>query len=75
VANALRAAEAKGVSRIAFPPMGAGFYGVPLEVSARVSLGAIAEYLSGDTGIAEVIVCLKDSREYKPFQTHLQNLR
>ncbi|MFH1581090.1 MAG: macro domain-containing protein, partial [Pseudomonadota bacterium] len=31
IANTLHAAEEKGIKSIAFPPMGAGFYGVPLD--------------------------------------------
>lgn len=71
IKNCLLAAEAKGLTQIAFPAMGAGFYGVPLPVSAQVTLEAIIEYLSGETGIREVIVCLLDSREYAPFKAQL----
>lgn len=42
---ALRVAEEKGVKTLAFPPMGAGFYGIPLAVCATVMLGAMREFL------------------------------
>jgi O-acetyl-ADP-ribose deacetylase (regulator of RNase III) len=74
VLNALRAAEDRGISSIAFPPMGAGFYGVPLDISARVTLGTINEYLAGQTNIRRVVICLLDDREYKPFQMQLNAL-
>ncbi len=69
--NVLTEAEAKGITRIAFPPMGAGFYGVPLDVSSRITLETIASYLKKDTKITEVIVFLLDNRDYKPFQAKL----
>ncbi len=70
--NALKAADDKGVSRIAFPAMGAGFYGVPLPQSAEITIDTIITYLSGETKIEEVIIVLLDNREYKPFAEHLQ---
>jgi O-acetyl-ADP-ribose deacetylase (regulator of RNase III) len=72
--NALRLADEKGIRGIAFPAMGAGFYVVPLETSARVSIGAAREYLQGNTGLEEIVFCVIDNREYKPFEKVLQNL-
>jgi O-acetyl-ADP-ribose deacetylase (regulator of RNase III) len=74
VLNSLKQAEEKGIPAIAFPAMGVGFYGVPLDISARVTLGTIKEYLSGETKIKDVVVCLLDNREYKPFQSQLAAL-
>jgi O-acetyl-ADP-ribose deacetylase (regulator of RNase III) len=71
ILNALKLADEKHLKRIAFPPMGTGFYGVPLELSAAVMFEVFAEYLSGNTGIEEVIICLMDSREYASFATRL----
>jgi O-acetyl-ADP-ribose deacetylase (regulator of RNase III) len=71
IQNTLKAADEKGVRNIAFPAMGAGFYGVPLDVSARVTLESIAEFLSRDTHIERVTVCLLDAREYIPYEKHL----
>ena len=74
VLSALRAAEEKGVRRVALPPMGAGFYGVPLPVCAQVMLSAIKSYLEGPTQIEEVIICAGDSREYAPFEAQFASL-
>ena len=74
VLNVLKTAEDKGIKAIAFPAMGAGFYGVPLDLSARVTLGTIKEYLSGDTKVEDVVVCLNTSREYKAFQNQFSTL-
>lgn len=72
--SALKQTEAKGITAIAFPAMGVGFYGVPLPLSARVTLETIQDHLSGSTPLQEVVVCLLDNREYKPFQSQLKAL-
>lgn len=74
IISALEQAEEKSVERLAFPPMGTGFYGIPLDVSARVTLETIKEHLGGESRIKEVLICLKDSRDLKPFQTGLDML-
>ena len=74
IVNALKRAEEKGIKQLAFPPMGAGFYGVPLDKSADITLGTIKEYLSGDAKLKEVMVVANDLREYKPFETRLRAL-
>lgn len=74
IKNALRLADETGVSQLAFPAMGVGFYGIPLEESGEITLGVIKDYLQGKTKLKEVIVCLNDSREYKPFQAQFSAL-
>ena len=74
VENALEQAETKGVKSIAFPPMGTGFYGVPLEVSARVTLNTIALFSDRKTSIKDIKICLMDNREFIPYQKNLDIL-
>jgi O-acetyl-ADP-ribose deacetylase (regulator of RNase III) len=74
ITNALKAADDKGITQVAFPPMGAGFYGVPLPESAEITLTSIADYLKGDTKISDVSVVLLDNREYQPFESKLADL-
>jgi O-acetyl-ADP-ribose deacetylase (regulator of RNase III) len=74
VLNSLRAAEQKGVRSIALPAMGAGFYGVPLELCSRVMVEAIKSYLEGETGIQEVVLCVIDQREFAPFESQLASM-
>jgi len=73
--NILRKAEEKQIQSLAFPAMGAGFYGVPLEVCARETLEAVKKHLEASAGIREVVFCLRDSHEYKKFLEHLQRIR
>jgi O-acetyl-ADP-ribose deacetylase (regulator of RNase III) len=72
--NALRRAEEKGIQSLAFPAMGAGFYGIPPDVCARETLGVVKKYLENPTELREIIFCLKDSRELKPFQDQIKKL-
>ena len=73
--NVLRKAEESGIQSLAFPAMGAGFYGVPLEVCARETLGEAKKYLEASPALREVVFCLRDSYEYKKFLEHLQKIR
>jgi len=71
VRNVLKRAEEIGIQRLAFPPLGSGFYGIPLDVSARVMVGVVEEHLAGRTGLKEVVFCVADGREYGPFAARL----
>ena len=55
--------------------MGAGFYGVPLEVCSRAMIEPIREHLKGATEIQEVWICVIDQREYAPFAAQLASLK
>jgi O-acetyl-ADP-ribose deacetylase (regulator of RNase III) len=74
VLSALERADERGIRRIAFPAMGSGFYGVPLDLGGRVVLSTIAGYLQDRGAFDEVIVCLLDAREYKVYLAQLEKL-
>ena len=69
--NVLRLADEKGIPRIAFPAMARGFYGLPLPDSARVTVKSIKDYLAGETGVKEVVICVNDHNDVKAFQDQL----
>ena len=73
--NALRRAEESGAGSLAFPAMGAGFYGVPLDLCARVTLETVKKYLENSNRPWEVIFCLGDSHEYEPFQEQMKKMQ
>ncbi len=73
ILNTLKEAEQKGIKKIAFPAMGAGFYGIPINTSALITIGTINKYLENGAKFEEVVVCLNDNREYKPFKAKLEN--
>jgi len=86
IINALKKAKEKGIREIALPAMGAGFYGVPIQICARIMIETIKEYLSnasGQTGrltapqgagFEEIIICLASNRDLRPFQQALEKL-
>jgi O-acetyl-ADP-ribose deacetylase (regulator of RNase III) len=74
IMNVFSEAEKAGLKQIAFPPMGAGFYGVPLPVSAEITVGCIADYLEADPKITDIVICALDNREYKPLDAKLSSL-
>jgi O-acetyl-ADP-ribose deacetylase (regulator of RNase III) len=75
VLSSLRCAEEIQVGRLAFPAMGAGYYGIPPDVCARVMLEVIAGHLRGTTCIKEVVICVLDTRQYNAFKDQLEKTR
>jgi O-acetyl-ADP-ribose deacetylase (regulator of RNase III) len=67
--STLKVAKDKGIRKIAFPPMGTGFYGIPLDLCARVMLETIKKHLSEDSLLEEVVICVIDNREFNAFQS------
>jgi O-acetyl-ADP-ribose deacetylase (regulator of RNase III) len=74
IIKVLKAAESNGIESIAFPPMGSGFYGVPIDVSASITIDTISAYLKDGCDINEVVICGNDSREYKALETKMKTL-
>lgn len=72
VQAALDAANSAGMKTVAFPPMGAGFYGVPLDLCVRVMLEVIKQTLTKPGTVECVTICVLDDREFKAFQSKLQ---
>jgi len=72
--SSLRAAEKTGVKSLAFPPMGCGFYGVPLDLSADIMLDTIKDFAQDSNSLDEVIICVIDYRDYVPFKKKMDSL-
>jgi O-acetyl-ADP-ribose deacetylase (regulator of RNase III) len=70
--NVLRIAKEHNIREIGFPPMGTGFYGIPLELSARVMFNTLRDHLSGDSILEKVVISVIDQREFKAFQKVLE---
>lgn len=69
--NVLQKAREHQMQAIVIPALGAGFYGIPLEVCARVTLEAVRDFLGKDSPLREAVFCLRDTRELKVFQAYL----
>ncbi|MBI4875398.1 MAG: macro domain-containing protein [Acidobacteria bacterium] len=72
--SVLRVADENGLESIAFPPMGTGFYGVPLELSSRVTIDAIRRFVAGQTSLTEITICTVDRRDFLAFKTGVASL-
>ena len=70
--SALQQANTAQLKTVAFPPMGSGFYGVPLDLTARVMLEVIQRVFEAPTSIEQVIICVIDDREFKAFQMQME---
>jgi O-acetyl-ADP-ribose deacetylase (regulator of RNase III) len=71
---ALKVAADNGVKSLAFPPMGAGFYGVPLDACAKIMLDVIKEFLQVPTCLENVTICVIDNREFTAFNNQFGRL-
>ena len=72
--SAFKVAADKGFKRIAFPPMGSGFYGIPPATCSKVMLKAIKEHVNGKTDLEEVLLAVPENRDYQPFEAELSSI-
>ncbi len=72
--NTLKAAEEKGITSLAFPAMGAGYYGVMPDLSARVMTEELKKHLGGDTNLKEVFICVFDTPQFNSFKGPVEAL-
>ncbi len=69
--NGLLRAEELGIESIAFPALGTGVGGFPVDECARIMIGEVLKYPSGETGLKKVVFALFDERDYRVFQQEL----
>jgi len=72
--NTLAAAEEKGFKQVAFPAMGAGFYGITRPMVVEVMLETIQAHLNNGSALEEIIIRVIDTLEYEPFAEALNGL-
>ena len=70
--RSLKVADELGDRTIAFPSLGTGIYGYPIERAAPLVLKTIEDYLTGNTGIEEVTMVLFTDADLKTFQRALE---
>ena len=71
VRAALRRAEEARATRVAFPAMGAGYYGIPNDVCARVMLETIRAHLAQGSSLTEIIICVLDAPQFAAFESRM----
>lgn len=73
--SSLKVANENGIKTIAYPPMGAGFYGIPLDLCARIMAESLRTSLGeSSTSLEEVIICVVDYRDYAAFEKRLREI-
>jgi len=65
---ALALADEKGLTQLAFPPIGTGLYQVPLDLCSRVMVDTISSHLANGSSLTEVLLVALDNREYVPLE-------
>ncbi|RME24495.1 MAG: O-acetyl-ADP-ribose deacetylase [Deltaproteobacteria bacterium] len=64
-----------GITSLAMPPMGSGFYGVPPATSARICIGVAKKHLGSNGGkLEKLYFCLQDPRDFAPFEQVLKSI-
>jgi O-acetyl-ADP-ribose deacetylase len=69
--NALRRADEHGLASIAFPAIGTGIAGFPIDRCATVMLTEIREHLRGTTSLKSVAIVLFDRSSLENFKRAL----
>ena len=74
-AHSLRIAAEKGLRTIAFPAVGTGIAGFPLEGCARIMLREAVQHLNGQTTLEKVYFVLFDPAALSVFQAAWKELQ
>ena len=74
-AHCLRIAKERGLKSIAFPAVGTGVAGFPLEECAKIMLREAAEHLRGETSLEAVHFVLFDDEAKEIFQRTWKKLQ
>jgi O-acetyl-ADP-ribose deacetylase (regulator of RNase III) len=72
VRNTMARAREMGASSIAFPALGSGVGGFPLEEGARITVRTVREELPASPTMAHVVFALRGAEAYKAFSNALQ---
>ena len=65
--QSLRVADESKLESVSFPAVSCGVYGYPVDEAARVALGAVADYVKGETGVKLVRFVLYGEDVFKTF--------
>ncbi len=71
VRSAMARAREVGAASIAFPALGTGVGGFPLEEAARISIATVRDELARSPAIEQVIFALKGAATYDAFEAAL----
>jgi len=69
--NAIRIAAEHGIRTLAFPCIGTGVYGYPLESAAKIAVGAVEQAVRKHASIREVIFCCFSDEDLEVYEAIL----
>ncbi|HEX74510.1 MAG TPA: macro domain-containing protein [Dehalococcoidia bacterium] len=69
--NSLLRADELGIKSIAFPALGTGVGGFPIDECARIMIGEVRQHSARKTGLKRVIFTLFDEPAYQAFKQEL----
>jgi O-acetyl-ADP-ribose deacetylase (regulator of RNase III) len=69
--NSLALAEQHGLKSIAFPAIGTGVYGYPLDAAARIAVGAVRRHLREGGRLERIVLVCFDERSRAAIQAAL----
>ena len=70
--NSLLKGDSLGIKSIAFPALGTGVGGFPLDECARIMISAAHQYSARKTGLERVVFVLYDESAYQAFKQELE---
>jgi len=73
--NSLRLAEDIGVKSIAFPALGTGVGGFPIELAAQIMITVARDFLRDSKSVARVEFILFDNDSFESFKSELDKSR
>jgi O-acetyl-ADP-ribose deacetylase len=73
--HSLRLAVERGLKTIAFPAIGTGVSGFPMEECAQIMLSEVAEHLKRDTSLEKIYFVLFDAQAHDTFRRVWEKLR
>ena len=66
--RALELAAANGIASVAFPSIGTGIYGYPIELAADIAVPAVRASLTDSVALQEVVFCCFSSGDLAVYQ-------
>jgi O-acetyl-ADP-ribose deacetylase (regulator of RNase III) len=69
--NSLLRADEFGIKSIAFPALGTGVGGFPLDECARIMMGEVRQHSARETGLERVVFALYGEPAYQTFKQEL----
>lgn len=73
--NSLLRAEERNLKSIAFPAIGTGVGGFPVDECARIMLGVMCNHIKGGTCLERIIIGLFDKMSYVGFNKILEEMK